>query len=165
MRMRSIWLPFWQTVRRGVDDDAAIDDGSLSPDVKELEEELDLDALLDNQSEGDPDLSEEPVGLLIGEDEEEDNEEPILAEPFGLLSLEQPQENQDRHSKFRIAILGDFTGRANRGDLATGDDLANRKPIKLDVDNLDTIIARFATTLVLPLGSGWCWHRGEAERS
>nr|WP_321483151.1 type VI secretion system contractile sheath small subunit [uncultured Cohaesibacter sp.] len=137
----------------GVDDDAAIDDGSLSPDVTEPEEEeeLDLDAILDNQSDGDTDLSEEPVGLLISEDEE-DNEEPILAEPFGILSLEQPQENQDRHSKFRIAILGDFTGRANRGDLATGDDLANRKPIKLDVDNLDSIIVRFATTLVLPLG-------------
>nr|WP_320142339.1 type VI secretion system contractile sheath small subunit [uncultured Cohaesibacter sp.] len=137
-----------------LDDDAAFDDGSLSPDVTEPEEEeLDLDALLDDQSDGDTDLSEELVGLLIGEDEgEKENEEPILAEPFGLLSLEQPQENQNRHSKFRIAILGDFTGRANRGDLATGDDLANRKPIKLDVDNLDTIIARFATTLVLPLG-------------
>nr|WP_321527110.1 type VI secretion system contractile sheath small subunit [uncultured Cohaesibacter sp.] len=138
-----------------LDDDAAFDDGPLSPDVTEPEEEeLDLDALLDDQSDGDTDLSEELVGLLIGEDEEEEkeNEEPVLAEPFGVLSLEQPQENQDRHSKFRIAILGDFTGRANRGDLATGDDLANRKPIKLDVDNLDTIIARFATTLVLPLG-------------
>nr|WP_319390952.1 type VI secretion system contractile sheath small subunit [uncultured Cohaesibacter sp.] len=136
-----------------LDEDAAFDVGSLSPDVKEPEEEeLDLDALLDDQSDGDPDLSEELVGLLIGEDEDEENKKPVLAEPFGILSLERPQENQDRHSKFRIAILGDFTGRANRGDLATGDDLANRKPIKLDVDNLDTIIARFATTLVLPLG-------------
>ncbi|MEM6421373.1 MAG: type VI secretion system contractile sheath large subunit, partial [Pseudomonadota bacterium] len=40
----------------------------------------------------------------------------------------------------------------SRGALETGPGLASRKPIKLDIDNLDAVIARFATTLVLPIG-------------
>ena len=45
-------------------------------------------------------------------------------------------------SKFRLALLGDFSGRANAGTLETGEALAKRKPIKVDVDNLDTVIER-----------------------
>ena len=54
--------------------------------------------------------------------------------------------------KFRMAIFGDFTGRAARGLVEVGPDLANRRAIKLDVDTIDEIIESFATTLVLPIG-------------
>ncbi len=54
-------------------------------------------------------------------------------------------------SKFRLAVLGDFSGRANAGTLETGAALARRKPIKLDVDNLDTVIERMGLALNLPL--------------
>ncbi len=54
--------------------------------------------------------------------------------------------------KFRLAVLGDFSGRANAGRLGTGDDLAKRKPIKVDVDNLDDVIARAGLSLMLPIG-------------
>ncbi len=53
--------------------------------------------------------------------------------------------------KFRLALLGDFSGRANAGRLETGAALAARKPIKVDVDNLDDVLARMQLTLALPL--------------
>jgi type VI secretion system protein ImpC len=54
-------------------------------------------------------------------------------------------------SKFRLALLGDFSGRANAGTLETGAALAKRKPIKVDVDSLDTVIERMGLTLNLAL--------------
>ena len=53
--------------------------------------------------------------------------------------------------KFRLAVLGDFSGRANAGRAEIGDALAARKPVKVDVDNLDDVIARMAPSLMLPL--------------
>ncbi len=53
--------------------------------------------------------------------------------------------------KFRLALLGDFSGRANAGTLETGAALAGRKPIKVDVDNLDDVLARMKLSLALPL--------------
>ena len=52
---------------------------------------------------------------------------------------------------FRLAILGDFSGRASAGTLDTGAALAKRKPIKVDVDNLDDVVERLAPKLVLDL--------------
>ncbi|MEM8669123.1 MAG: type VI secretion system contractile sheath large subunit [Planctomycetota bacterium] len=52
---------------------------------------------------------------------------------------------------FRIAILGDFSGRANQGKLETGDALASRKPLRVDVDNLDELIERLDVQLHLPI--------------
>ena len=54
--------------------------------------------------------------------------------------------------KFRMAIFGDFTGRAARGLMEIGPEMATRRAIKLDVDSVDDIIEGFATTLVLPIG-------------
>ena len=54
-------------------------------------------------------------------------------------------------AKFRLAVLGDFSGRANAGRLETGEALARRKPIKVDVDNLDEILARMEIALNLAL--------------
>jgi type VI secretion system protein ImpC len=53
--------------------------------------------------------------------------------------------------KFRIALLGDFSGRANAGTLETGAALASRKPIRVDVDNLDDVIERMKLELTLHL--------------
>ncbi len=54
-------------------------------------------------------------------------------------------------AKFRLALLGDFSGRANAGKLETGAALAKRKPVKVDVDNLDDVIARQKLELSLLL--------------
>ena len=54
---------------------------------------------------------------------------------------------------FRIAILGDFSARANSGKLDTGASLASRKPWKVDCDNLEATLKRFGVKLRLPLGA------------
>ena len=52
---------------------------------------------------------------------------------------------------FRLAVLGDFSGRANAGILETGAKLAARKPLKVDVDNLDAMIERLKITVSVPV--------------
>ena len=70
---------------------------------------------------------------------------------FGTLGRK-PASAGKPGAKFRLAVLGDFSGRANAGKLETGSALAERKPIKVDVDNLDDVIARMKLSLSLPLG-------------
>ncbi|MCM2369906.1 type VI secretion system contractile sheath domain-containing protein [Aporhodopirellula aestuarii] len=53
---------------------------------------------------------------------------------------------------FRIAVLGDLSGRANTGRLEIGDELASKTPLRVDVDNLDEIIERLDIQLRLPIG-------------
>ena len=68
---------------------------------------------------------------------------------------EQAQARPDPETPFRIAILGDFSGRANRGLLETGDALASRRPIMVDRDNFDSVLAKLAPHLDLtPGGEG-----------
>lgn len=55
-----------------------------------------------------------------------------------------------RPQRFRIALLGDFSGRAARGEVDT--DLAARRPVKFDIDTVEKVIAGFAGDLVLPIG-------------
>jgi Type VI secretion system, VipA, VC_A0107 or Hcp2 len=55
---------------------------------------------------------------------------------------------------FRLAVLGDFSGRASGGQLAIGAELAKRKPIAVDVDNLDDAVRRLSIKLTLPIGAG-----------
>ena len=69
---------------------------------------------------------------------------------FGQIMGERP--DGGKAARFRIALMGDFSGRAAKGEVEIGSDLAGRRPIKLDVDTLDKVIAGFATTLVLPIG-------------
>ena len=69
---------------------------------------------------------------------------------FGSLPVDRLEAGKP--ARFRIALMGDFSGRAVRGEVEIGANLAKRRPIKLDVDTLDKVIAGFATTLVLPIG-------------
>ncbi len=68
---------------------------------------------------------------------------------FGQLSP--PKRAGGATPKFRLALLGDFSGRANAGRFDTGKALAARKPMKVDVDTLDDVIARQKLELSLPL--------------
>lgn len=52
---------------------------------------------------------------------------------------------------FRLALLGDFSGRASSGVLETGANLAARKPLKVDIDNLETLPERLGVTVSVPL--------------
>ncbi|MEM9247631.1 MAG: type VI secretion system contractile sheath large subunit, partial [Pseudomonadota bacterium] len=72
--------------------------------------------------------------------------------PYGTVSAPRPDRDSLNRKTFRIAIFGDFTGRAARGLVETGDALAQRKAIPLDVDDIEETIEGFATTLMLPIG-------------
>ena len=52
---------------------------------------------------------------------------------------------------FRLALLGDFSGRASAGKIEVGEALGRRRPIKVDVDNLDDVLARMKPLLSLDL--------------
>ena len=56
----------------------------------------------------------------------------------------------DQDSPFHIAVLGDFSGRENRGLIDPK--LEGRKPVMIDRDNFDDMIARLSPELHLPLG-------------
>ena len=71
---------------------------------------------------------------------------------FGSIGAARPDRETLLRGRFRMAILGDFSGRAARGEMETGDDLARRRATRLDVDSVEDVIAGFATTLVLPIG-------------
>ena len=51
---------------------------------------------------------------------------------------------------FRILLMGDFSGRANRGTFEP--DLASRRPEFLDVDNFEQVLAGLTAELRLPVG-------------
>jgi type VI secretion system protein ImpC len=55
-------------------------------------------------------------------------------------------------ANFRLAVLGDFSGRASKGQIETGSDLAKRKPLRVEFDTLDDVIARLGPGIVIPLG-------------
>jgi len=52
---------------------------------------------------------------------------------------------------FLLAVLGDFTGRANRGVM---EPVASRRSIPIDCDNFERVMARLGTTLRLPAPRG-----------
>ncbi|MEL6466899.1 MAG: type VI secretion system contractile sheath large subunit [Pseudomonadota bacterium] len=133
-----------------VQQDAATDDlDALLSDLAEdepataTEETDDLDALLS-------DLAVEPAKALG--DSTPGADAPPTQSPFGTLSALRPERANLHRPTFRMALFGDFTGRSVRGVLETGDALASRKPIELDVDTVEEVIEGFATTLRLPIG-------------
>ena len=65
-----------------------------------------------------------------------------------------PIPRADADTPFRVAILGDFSGRGSRGIVETGRTLVNRRPIRVDRDNCDDVLARLAPSGDLVSGGG-----------
>ncbi|WP_375176054.1 type VI secretion system contractile sheath domain-containing protein [Pseudooceanicola sp.] len=129
----------------GDDDlDALLAGLEADDDAPETESDDDLDALMADL--GDDDGGEAAVGAAP------DTPAPVPQSPFGRISAPRPERGTLNRSKFRIALFGDFTGRAARGLRETGSALAARPPILLDVDTVEEVIEGFATTLTLPIG-------------
>ncbi|MCA1684565.1 MAG: type VI secretion system contractile sheath large subunit [Planctomycetia bacterium] len=74
---------------------------------------------------------------------------------FGTLASDQkvgadlPKDD----TPFRIAVLGDFSGRAARGAAGSSEEIGRRRARKVDRANLDDLIARTAPALELDLGA------------
>jgi type VI secretion system ImpB/VipA family protein len=71
---------------------------------------------------------------------------------LGVMKSPLPSRAATGKEALRLAVLGDFSGRAAAGKLETGDQLAARKPIVVDVDNFDAVLKRMNIKLTLPLG-------------
>lgn len=72
---------------------------------------------------------------------------------FGTLRSTRPASRPREDERFRIAVLGDFSARAHRGLLATGRELAQRKPWEVDIDRFEDVMRRMGIRLQLPLGA------------
>ncbi|MVO18688.1 type VI secretion system contractile sheath domain-containing protein, partial [Parasedimentitalea huanghaiensis] len=130
-------------------DDASDDEGG---DLDDL-----LGGLDDVSDDGGSDLDDLLGDLDSGDDtnkaataETNQNEEPELA--YGTISGDRPEPQKLVRKRFRLAILGDFSGRAAKGQIETGDALAARRAILLDPDTVEDVIESFATELLLPIG-------------
>ena len=77
---------------------------------------------------------------------------------FGEISEKPEAETTDAESskdvRFRLAILGDFTGRANRGVLLRGEELADERPLKISYESLDDVFEEQELKLRLPIAGG-----------
>src|SRR5437667_11385771 len=73
---------------------------------------------------------------------------------FGTMRVATSKPATKKTGRVRLAMLGDFSARANSGKLDTGASLAGRKPLKVDCDNLDATLKRFGVKLRLPVGAG-----------
>ncbi len=71
---------------------------------------------------------------------------------LGRLSSAGAARPRPSDAPFRMALLGDLSGRANRSPIEAGDSLLARRLGSVDVDNLDDLLARAKLRLHLPLG-------------
>ena len=71
---------------------------------------------------------------------------------FGTLDTAAPDWAAKR--PLRIAVLGDFSAGASKGRLDTGAELARRKPLSVEFDNLEDTLGRLDLRLALPIGEG-----------
>ena len=71
-----------------------------------------------------------------------------------VASLEEAGAAPEPDTPFRVAILGDFSARTHRGVLDPGS-LVDRRPLAVDRDNFEEVMARLNVELHLPIaGSG-----------
>lgn len=66
-----------------------------------------------------------------------------------VSSMEKNHGVSDPEVPFRIAILGDFSGRANRGVFEHA--LTNRKPLLVDRDNFNQVLEKLGVEIKLPI--------------
>jgi type VI secretion system ImpB/VipA family protein len=77
-----------------------------------------------------------------------------LSISFGRLTSSQSvgTELPGSDTPFRIAVLGDFSGRTNRKLLGSPDEIARRRPRKVDGATLDEVMAKLKVEIGLPIG-------------
>jgi type VI secretion system protein ImpC len=67
-----------------------------------------------------------------------------------VSTMEKAGGKPEPETPFRVLIMGDFSGRANRGLVAGS--LADRQPTLVDRDNIDGVIAKLGVEIRLPTG-------------
>ena len=69
-----------------------------------------------------------------------------------VSSMDEPQGVPEPETPFRVLILGDFSGRANRGLFEPGGALAGRRPFLVDRDNFDEVLAKLGVEVHVRIG-------------
>ena len=59
-----------------------------------------------------------------------------------VSTMEERRAMPEPETPFRILIMGDFSGRSNRSIIESGSALASRRPILVDRDNFDAVLAK-----------------------
>ena len=68
-----------------------------------------------------------------------------------VATEEEPLGIPEQDTPFRIVLLGDWSGRANRPPSAPGPEIAARNPVLVDRDNFDQLMAKIACEVHLSL--------------
>lgn len=68
-----------------------------------------------------------------------------------VSTMEEAEGESKQDGTFRVALLGDWSGRANRDAIASGEELASWLPRRVDRDNLDELMNKLGVRLSLPL--------------
>ena len=68
-----------------------------------------------------------------------------------VSTMEETHGVPEPETPFRIAILGDFSGRASRGLSEPGSALAGRRLLPVDRDNFDEVLAKLGVEIHLPI--------------
>ena len=58
-----------------------------------------------------------------------------------------------KETPFRVAIIGDFSGRTNRG-IFDSKTISQRRPVLVDRDNFDEVLSRIGPEIQLAIGDG-----------
>jgi type VI secretion system protein ImpC len=66
-----------------------------------------------------------------------------------VAEMEEARGNPDPETPFRIAIMGDFSGRSNRGIIDP--DMAARRTFMVDRDNIDEVLNKLKVEIELPI--------------
>jgi len=71
---------------------------------------------------------------------------------FNLVaSMEETRGDSEAETPFRILLMGDFSGRATRSREQSGTALSNLRPILVDRDNVDNVLAKLGVEIELPI--------------
>jgi type VI secretion system protein ImpC len=70
-----------------------------------------------------------------------------------VVKMEEVDAQTSDDNPFRVALLGDWSGRSNRGVEASGAELANWRPLLIDRDNISDVMAKLGVQLRLPLSA------------
>ncbi|WP_108817412.1 type VI secretion system contractile sheath domain-containing protein [Pseudovibrio sp. Alg231-02] len=111
--------------------------------MSDSDKDDDLDALLN-------DIIEESDAPTEGETAEGASAS-VFEPDFGEVTCEAPKLNITLDSPFHLAVIGDFSGRANRMALYNADELAVLKGHNVDVDTAEDLPARFKINIELDL--------------
>ncbi len=82
-----------------------------------------------------------------------------MARPFDFGEIKLTAGGDDssalpsKDTTFRIAVLGDFSGRSSRGQTS----LASRRTVLVDRDNFDEVLSRLGAGIELPIGGSTPW--------